>query len=212
MAARKKGIFITFEGGEGGGKSTQIQRLADAFRARGREVIVTREPGGTPVAHRIREVILSHELKGIVPLAELLLYEASRAQHVNELILPALKRGAVVVSDRFADSSLVYQGVGRKLPTALVRKLNEIATGGLKPQITFILDLDPRVGFSRIGARAALDRLESETLEFHEAVRKGYLKLAKAEPRRCIRVDAARSPGEVEAAILAALKKRRMLA
>src|SRR3989344_6832519 len=141
---KKKGLFITFEGGEGGGKSTQIQRLADAFRAKGREVVVTREPGGTAVADQIRALLLSHQLKGIVPLAELLLYEASRAQHVKELIEPALKRGAVVVSDRFADSSLVYQGVGRKLPPALVRQLNKIATGGLSAHPTFLLDLDTR--------------------------------------------------------------------
>lgn len=209
---KKKGLFITFEGGEGGGKSTQIQRLAETFRAKGREVVLTREPGGTPIADQIRALLLSHQLKGVVPLAELLLYEASRAQHVKERIEPALKRGAVVISDRFADSSVVYQGVGRKIKPALVRTLNAIATEGLKPHLTFIFDLDPREGFKRIGARAALDRLESEGMKFHNAVRQGYLKLARSEPRRCFKINAAQAPEKVEADILALLKKKKVLA
>lgn len=190
---KKRGLFITFEGGEGAGKTTQIAKLAKAFEAAGHRVVVTREPGGSHIANRIRSLILDREMTGLVSLAELFLYEASRAQHVAEVIRPALAAGKVVICDRFADSSVVYQGAARGISAALVKELNEIATGGLKPNLTFVMDLDPRIGLARVGARGILDRMEKEKLSFHKAVRRGYANLVKAEPRRCRRIDASQS-------------------
>lgn len=203
--AKKRGLFVTFEGGEGVGKTTQIARLAQAFEAEGRTVVVTREPGGSQIANRIRSLLLDPKNKGLVPLAELFLYEASRAQHVSDVIKPALERGHVVICDRFADSSVVYQGLARKLPAALVQRLNELATGGLKPDHTFVLDLDPRIGLARVGSRGVLDRMEREQLSFHMAVRRGYRSLVKKEPKRCMLVDASRSRDQIHEDILAHL-------
>ena len=202
---KAKGLFITFEGGEGTGKTTQIARLALNFEKQGRKVVVTREPGGSEIANRIRSLILDPKMKGLVPLAELFLYEASRAQHVKDIIEPALKKGAVVICDRFADSSVVYQGAGRKIPAKIVRELNKLATGCLQPHITFFLDLDPRIGLSRIGVRGVLDRIEKEALGFHQAVRKGYRKLAKAEHKRFVTIDASLSRDQIHEAICAKL-------
>jgi dTMP kinase len=196
------GIFVTFEGGEGVGKTTQIAKLAHAFERAGRKVVVTREPGGSQIANRIRSLLLDPKMKGLVPLAELLLYEASRAQHVKDIVLPSLKAGKVVICDRFADSSVVYQGVARGLKPDLVKKLNEIATGGLKPDLTFVLDLDPRIGLARVGARGILDRMEKEKLSFHKAVREGFRRLVKREPKRCRLVDASRSRDDIHARIM----------
>ncbi|MGZ3710568.1 MAG: dTMP kinase [Bdellovibrionota bacterium] len=201
-----KGLFITFEGGEGVGKTTQIAKLAQAFEAKGHRVVVTREPGGSKIANRIRSLLLDPEMKGLVSLAELLLYEASRAQHVAEVIRPALELGKVVICDRFADSSVVYQGAARGISGALVEKLNAVATGGLKPNITFVLDLDPRIGLARVGARGILDRMEKEALSFHKAVRKGYKNLLKREPRRCRRINAAESRDRIHEHILGELE------
>jgi dTMP kinase len=205
--ATAKGIFITFEGGEGAGKTTQIAKLAHAFEAAGHKVVVTREPGGSRIANRIRSLLLDREMKGLVALAELLLYEASRAQHVSDVIGPAIAAGKVVICDRFADSSLVYQGAARGISAPLVKKLNQIATGGLKPDLTFVMDLDPRIGLARVGARGVLDRLEKEALSFHQAVRRGYLNLIKAEPRRCKRIDASRSRDAIHEQIRGVLGK-----
>lgn len=141
-------------------------------------------------------------MKGLVPLAELFLYEASRAQHVTDIVLPSLKAGKVVICDRFADSSVVYQGVARGLKPELVNKLNTIATGGLKPDLTFVLDLDPRIGLARVGARGILDRMEKEKLGFHKAVREGFRRLVKREPKRCRLVDASRSRDDIHARIM----------
>ena len=205
---KKKGLFLTFEGGEGGGKSTQIRLLQMKFAAAGREVISAHAPGGTAIADQVRELLLSQELKGVVPLAELFLYLASRAQHVAELVEPALARGAVVICDRFADSSLVYQGMARGLGATLVRSLNRIACQGRKPDLTFILDIDPREGLLRAGARAALDRIESEKISFHQAVRRGFRALAKAEPRRCRILNARREPSVLADEIENILRRR----
>ncbi len=202
----KLGLFLTFEGGEGTGKTTQIANLAKAFEAKGRKVLVTREPGGGQIANRIRSLLLDPKMKGIVPLAELFLYEASRAQHVEELILPALANGQVVICDRFADSSIVYQGAARGMDRKLVRSLNRVATGGLEPDLTFILDLDPRIGLARVGARGILDRMEREALAFHKAVRAGYLRLAKEEKKRFRIIDASRSRDEIHERILEAVE------
>lgn len=200
----KRGLFLTFEGGEGVGKTTQIALLARAFEANGRRVVVTREPGGSRVANRIRSLLLDSRMEGLVPLAELFLYEASRAQHVQDVVGPALAAGQVVICDRFADSSVVYQGVGRRLKAELVASLNRVATGGLSPDLTFLLDLDPRIGLARVGARGILDRMEKEKLAFHLAVRKGFLALAKKEKRFHV-IDASRSRDDIHAAILEAL-------
>ncbi|HEY8278154.1 MAG TPA: dTMP kinase [Bdellovibrionota bacterium] len=199
---KRRGFFLTFEGGEGVGKTTQIAKLATALEASGKKVTVTREPGGSAIANRIRSLLLDPKNDGLVSLAELFLYEASRAQHVHDTILPALAKGNVVICDRFADSSVVYQGAARGLPAPLVRKLNELATGGLSPARTFVLDLDPRIGLARVGSRGVLDRMEKEALSFHKAVRAGYKRLAKAYPRRVRIVDASRSRDDIHAAIL----------
>lgn len=201
-AKKQLGLFITFEGGEGVGKTTQIAKLAQAYEAAGRSVVVTREPGGSQIANRIRSMLLDPKMKGLVPLAELFLYEASRAQHVQDIILPALKAGKVVICDRFADSSVVYQGVARGLKAPLVKKLNDIATGGLTPDITLVLDLDPRIGLARVGARGILDRMEKEKLSFHKAVRAGFKKLVKEEKSRCHMVDASRSRDAIHEQIM----------
>ena len=201
--AKKRGLFITFEGGEGTGKTTQIAKLAIELEKRGKRVVVTREPGGSTIANRIRSLILDPEIKGLVPLAELFLYEASRAQHIHDTIEPALKAGAIVICDRFADSSVVYQGTARKISSKIVGDLNRLATGGLKPDLTFILDLDPRIGFARIGSRGVMDRMEQEKLSFHQSVRKGYRKLAKAEPKRCVVINASGARDKIHEEILA---------
>jgi dTMP kinase len=146
-------------------------------------------------------------MKGLVPLAELFLYQASRAQHVTELIRPALESGHVVICDRFTDSSIVYQGAARGLDAGLVRKLNQLATGGLKPDLTFLLDLDPRIGLARVGARGILDRMEKEALAFHRAVRAGYLSLAKSDRRRFRVIDASRSRDSIHERILESVEK-----
>lgn len=202
----KTGLFLSFEGGEGAGKTTQIAKLAHALEASGHTVVVTREPGGSQIANRIRSLLLDPKMKGLVSLAELFLYEASRAQHVHDTILPALEKGHTVICDRFADSSVVYQGVARGLKAPLVATLNKIATGGIKPHRTLVLDLDPRIGLARVGSRGILDRIEKEALSFHEAVRKGFRRLAKAEPRRVRLIDASRSRDDIHEQILHQLK------
>lgn len=209
---KKKARFISFEGGEGAGKTTQIKRVARALRKQGQSVVITREPGGDKVANLIRDFILDRRIKGIVPLAELFLYEASRAQHVETVIRPALAAGKTVLCDRFADSSYVYQGSARGLKPALVAELNRIATGGIKPDLTFIFDLDVAVGLKRAGKRAKLDRLELEGRQFHERVRRGFKKLARSEPRRCKLIDAEADIEAVSEAIMVHLKRRKILA
>lgn len=204
---RARGLFLSFEGGEGAGKSTQIQLLAESMRAHGHAVVLTREPGGSEIANRIRGMILDPAMQGLVPLAELLLYEASRAQHMEDTILPALEKGAVVICDRFTDSSIVYQGAARGLDARLIDRLNLVATGGLQPKRTFFLDIDPREGLARARGRGeGLDRMEAEGLAFHEAVRKGYKALARKEPRRIRVVNAAQEPEKVHSDILDELK------
>jgi len=187
------GLFIVFEGGEGAGKSTQAHRLADALQKIGRDVIVTHEPGATPVGTRIRSLVLDRpEQTGevLTPRAEALLYAADRAHHVASVVRPALTRGAVVISDRYVDSSLAYQGAGRTLPVDEVSWLSRWATGGLKPDLVVLLDLDPSVGLARAGKRGEADRLESESLAFHERVRYAFLDLAAADPSRYLVLDA----------------------
>jgi dTMP kinase len=200
------GLFITFEGGEGSGKTTQLRLLARRLRAFPEEVIETRDPGGTTIGKEIRRLLLSRESAPMSEAAELLLYEASRAQLVREVIGPALARGAVVLSDRFTDSTLAYQGYGRGLDLDLIRRLNQLATAGLRPDLTLLLDIDPRIGLPRCartsGTHAgARDRIEQEPLAFHQRTREGYLALAQQEPHRIRVIDAALEVTQIEAAV-----------
>lgn len=193
--------FITFEGVEGCGKSTQIALLEERLRASGLEVLVTREPGGTVIAEAIRAILLDPEHENMGETAELLLYGAARAQHVHERIRPALERGAVVLCDRFADSTTAYQGAGRGLDRKTLAAIHEIATSGLEPGLTFLLDLAPEVGLERARSRGRADRLEREALAFHERVRKGYLEIAAAAPERVEVLDATQSIEAIAASI-----------
>lgn len=199
MSAR--GVFITLEGGEGCGKSTQAALLAGRLREAGIDVLAVREPGGTPVGEGIRSLLLDPATAGLDPLAELLLYEASRAQHVSTVIEPGLSAGRIVVCDRFADSSLAYQGHGRGLDLAMVARLNAIATRGLAPDLTLLLDVEPAEGVGR-ATHGGADRLEREALAFHERVRAGFASIAAAEPAR-IRLVPAGTRDEVAAAVWA---------
>ncbi|MBO0868590.1 MAG: dTMP kinase, partial [Micromonosporaceae bacterium] len=194
----RAGRFIVFEGGEGAGKSTQVDLLADRLRAQGHNVVVTREPGATEIGAQIRSLLLDREPGAMTPRAEALLYAADRAHHVASVVRPALGRGAVVISDRYVDSSLAYQGAGRTLPVEEVNWLSRWATAGLKPDLVVLLDIDPVVGLHRVDRRGAgTDRLESEALPFHERVRYAFLDLANAEPQRYLVLDAGRPPEAV---------------
>jgi len=188
------GRFVVFEGGEGSGKSTQVQRLADALEAYGRAVVVTREPGATPVGKRIRAMVLDRpaddDAGPLSPRAEALLYAADRAHHVATVINPALQHGAIVISDRYVDSSLAYQGAGRTLPVEEVRWLSKWATGGLRPDLVVLLDIDPEIGLARIESRGGADRLEGESIAFHRRVRQAFRDLAATDPERYLVVDA----------------------
>ncbi|MGR6316778.1 dTMP kinase [Micromonospora soli] len=197
------GLFVVFEGGEGAGKSTQLAALAERLREQGRDVVVTREPGATPVGERIRSLVLENAGDGAPsPRAEALLYAADRAHHVATVVRPALVRGAVVISDRYVDSSLAYQGAGRTLPAQEVSWLSSWATGGLKPDLVVLLDVDPHTGLSRVESRSeGADRLEAESVAFHERVRYAFLDLAAADPKRYLVLDASRPVEEITAAV-----------
>jgi len=202
-------LFATFEGPDGCGKTTQIARLADWLRGAGHDVIATREPGGTPIGDQVREVLHASHNRSMRPTAELLLYCASRAQLVEDIIRPHLARGGVVLSDRYADSSLAYQGYGRGIDLDALRAVLDFATGGLRPDLTLLLDMNVEEGLRRRkGSGGEWNRLDQETIEFHRRVREGYLSLAHAEPERWLVIDAARSPDEVQAAIRAAVEER----
>ena len=196
------GLFITFEGGDGAGKTTQSKLLATWLEQRGYEVVHTREPGGSSLGDSVRNVLLhgGH----VYERAEALLYAADRAQNIAEVVRPALERGAAVVQDRYIDSSLAYQGAGRPLPQDEVRRINEWATGGLWPALTVLLDMNPEVAIARREAAGQkADRLEREAAEFHLRVRAEYLKLASAEPERFLVLDATRSVDELHERIAA---------
>jgi dTMP kinase len=186
-----EGSFITFEGIEGSGKSTQAEMLKAFLEGLGLEVLLTREPGGSPIGEQIRRVLLDPDNHGMVPLAELLLYEASRCQHVEAVIRPAIEAGKTVICDRFFDASTAYQGYARGLEIKMVGELNLVATGGRKPDLTIVLDLPVDVGLRRLGRN--LDRIEREAVEFHERVRQGYLRIAEDEPDRVKVVNSAGS-------------------
>ena len=185
-----QGLFISFEGGEGVGKSTQIKALTRRLSAAGHRVLTTREPGGTPLCESIRSLLQSDQ-EVISPEAELLLFTASRAQLCRQIIQPAIERGEIVLCDRFMDSTSVYQGVARAIPSAQVEQINQFSVGNCKPDLTFLIDLDPHQGLKRVRQRAAgsLDRIEQESLDFFKAVRSGYLELANNEPDRFVILD-----------------------
>ncbi len=196
------GRFITFEGGEGAGKSTQVRRLAAYLTDRGHDVTVTREPGGTPIAEAIRDFILSGKAKVLGPESEAVLFAAARADHVDKVIRPALAGGAFVLCDRFIDSTRVYQGSADGVDPMVVRALERVAVGDTRPDLTIILDVPADVGMRRTAERTASpDRFESDNLEKHELRRQAYLEIARKEPQRCVVVDAARTEEEVAEAI-----------
>ncbi|MGE5290209.1 MAG: dTMP kinase [Micromonosporaceae bacterium] len=192
---RPRGLLLALEGGEGAGKTTQARLLGIWLRDQGYEVVATQEPGATKVGMRLRALLLDKSHAGLSPYAEALMYAADRAEHVASLIRPALERGAIVITDRYVDSSLAYQGAGRQLPVEDVAKLNKWATGGLMPDLTILLDLPPSVGLSRRAPSA--DRLEAEPIQFHERVRQGFRTLAAADPGRYLIADATQPPEEI---------------
>ncbi len=200
------GRFVTFEGGEGSGKTTQLKALLTYLRSLSADVVQTRDPGGTAIGNQVRDLLLNGENVRMSPLAELLLYEASRAQLVQEVIRPSLAAHRIVLCDRFTDSTVAYQGYGRGLDLGLIERLNAVAADGLRPDLTFLLDLDPAVGLARASGRLAdprqhRDRLEDEVLEFHQRVRTGYRALAEREPARVVVVDAALGIRDIETRI-----------
>jgi len=197
------GLFVTFEGGEGTGKTTQLKALLAHLRAAGWDAIETRDPGGTPIGKQIRGLLLDPENTRMAAASELFLYEASRAQLVHEVIRPALDAGRIVLCDRFTDSTVAYQGYGRELDLDLIARLNAMATDGVRPDLTFLLDLDPEAGLVRATQRVTQrqerhDRIEEEVLAFHQRVRAGYRAIAAAEPGRVAVLDAARGMAEIE--------------
>ena len=199
-----KGLFISVEGPDGSGKSTQIDLLKKYIEDRGRTVVFTREPGGTPIGEKIRTIILDPENTEMDYLTEAMLYAASRAQHVHEVIRPALKRGDVVICDRFVDSSIAYQGFGRELGQ-VVAIINSFAISECVPDVTLLFKLDPTVGISRI--KREQDRLEMEDLEFHKRVYEGYLEVEKANPERVVGIDAGRDIDEIHKEIIEKIGK-----
>ncbi len=198
------GRLIVFEGPEGAGKSTQIQGLVARLQRAGIDALVTREPGGTPAGDRVRDVLLDPDLH-IEALAEFLLYAAGRAQHVAEVIGPALDAGRVVISDRFSAASVAYQGYGRGLDLAWISQVNDRVTRGRRPDLTLLLDLDPSVGLARAAVRGRPDRLEAADLAFHRRAREGFLAQAAADPAGWRRLDATRSVAQLEHDVFAAV-------
>ena len=201
------GKFITFEGIEGCGKTTQIKLLNEYLQGKGFKTILTREPGGTTIGDKIRQILLDPANKKMHPLTELLLYGASRAQHVEELIRPALSEGKIVLCDRYSDSTTAYQGAARRVDKKILASLDAIATNGLTPDITIVTDIEPMAGLSRVAGRGAPDRFEQETLAFHERVRQGYLTLAKGNPKRVKIVDGSKEIEEVHGEIIKVIEK-----
>jgi dTMP kinase len=208
------GFFITFEGIEGCGKTTQLRLLMERLQAAGEKVTATREPGGCPIADQMRAILLDAGNSAITPLSELLLYAAARAQHVQEVIAPALERGEIVLCDRFTDATVAYQGHGRGLDLATIAQLNQLATGGTDPALTLLIDCPVEIGLGRALARieagsgAREERFELESIQFHQRVRQGYLGLADAFPERFIVIDGSGGVAETENLVNAALADR----
>ncbi len=209
----RRGLFLTFEGMDGCGKTTQMKLLAERLRGAGYEVVETVEPGGTAVGCAIRRIVLDASHRELSPTAELLLYFASRAQNVEQVILPALRRGQIVLSDRFTDSTLAYQGAGRGLGEEVVRQLDRIATGGLKPDLTVLLDIDLETSLARARARNLAEpdagtRMDEQAVEFYRRVRDAYDRLAAQEPARFVIVDGRGEPAAVAEAVWKAVTAR----
>ena len=198
---RKRGFLLSFEGIEGCGKTTQLRRLAHRLRSLGYLVIETREPGGSPISEQIRTVLLDTGNRGIDARCELLLYLASRAQHLTDVIRPSMEKGALVLCDRYADATLAYQGFGRRLGGPVIRQLNGFASGGLVPNLTILLDIPVALGLERKRRAGGLDRLDLEGAAFHRTVRKGYLRIAQQEPRRVQVIDGAAPVDQVTEAV-----------
>ena len=196
------GLFVTFEGGDASGKTTQIGLLADWLKAQGRTVLVTREPGGSDLGNELRDIVL-HRRGFIAPRAEALIYAADRAHHVHEVVRPALERGEVVLQDRYLDSSVAYQGAGRVLDPTEVKEVSVWATEGLMPDVTVLLDVPADIGLARQASEErAYDRLEAEALDFHQRVRDSYLAIAKENPERVVVIDGTAAIDEVHSAVL----------
>jgi dTMP kinase len=191
-------MFITLEGPEGSGKTSQLPKLAEYLRKCGLDVLTTREPGGTSISEQIRTILHNLENKEMNPRTEILLFQASRAQLVEQVIRPHLERGGVVLSDRYADSTLAYQGYGHQIAIEPLRVLVLFATGGLKPDLTILLDVDVQTGLRRKELKGEWNRLDAYDLDFHQRVRRGYFNLVKTEPERWEVIDASRSPAEVQ--------------
>lgn len=202
------GRFITLEGGEGAGKSTQARRIRDWLEARGRQVVLTREPGGSPLAEAVRELVLRDWDEGVNAQTEVLLMFAARAAHVRSTIAPALTAGKDVICDRFVDSSYAYQGAGKGIADAVLRQLEQLALDALKPALTLVLDLPPEAGLARAHSRGDANRFEAESLAFMRRVREGFLQRAAADPQRCVIIDAAGDEEGVWTQIRAVLEKR----
>jgi thymidylate kinase len=205
-----KGIFITIEGGEGAGKTTLIEHLVHTMQQRGKAVITTREPGGIPIAEQIRSVILDRSHTGMDARTEALLYAAARRQHLVEKIMPALANGQIVICDRFVDSSLAYQGHARGLGMDEVWSINRFAVDGAMPQLTIYMDIDPQVGLARIrsAGEREVNRLDLESLAFHQLVREGYQKLLEQFPERIVRVDAGKAANVVREEVILTIDRR----
>ena len=206
------GLFVSFEGIEGSGKSTQVALLAQALRSQGYEIVVTREPGGTPVGQVLRRLLLESSSSPLASGTELLLMLADRAQHVQEIIAPALRANKIVISDRFVDSTTAYQGYGRGVELALLAQLNAFACGGCMPALTLVLDLPVSEGLRRVRQRQSgtqgTDRFEAESVAFHERVRIGYLEIARSDPQRVCILDAVRPVEMIHQEILAVVQSR----
>lgn len=211
-ASRGYGKFITFEGGEGAGKSTQLRLLAERLSAKAIETVATREPGGSPRAEKLREILLSGQAKGLGPIGEAILFTAARIDHLDTVIIPALKRGAWVLCDRFADSTRAYQGAHGGVEPRVIDLLERVALAGVKPDLTIILDLPPQEGLERAAKRRIpgekLDRFEREDADFHEELRRIFLDIAAAEPDRCYVVNAQAPKAEVSQMIWRIVEKR----
>lgn len=201
-----RGLFLTLEGGEGAGKSTAARYLAEWFRSRGREVVLTREPGGSPLAEAIRGLVLSSWEEGVPAETEVLLMFAARAAHLAATIRPALARGAVVISDRFVDASWAYQGAGRGVPAARLAELEAFVLGPLRPDLTLLFDLPPEQGLARAHSRGDANRFEAEAIAFQQRVRQAYLDRARAAPERYAVIDASLELPAVQAQLVAALE------
>lgn len=207
------GLFITLEGPDGCGKTCQIPGMADYLRKQGVEVLTTREPGGTPISEQVRDVIMSMRNKAMHPRTEILLFQSARAQHVEEIIRPALTAGKVVICDRFTNSTMAYQGYGHQTDLVFLRQLLDFTTGSLKPDLTLLLDVDVETGLKRRQAGGGeWNRLDDYDLAFHQRVRVGYHQLAEQEPDRWVTVDARQSKEDIQTAIRAILKQRMQLA